>query len=78
MSSLRTLLRAHAASWLTSETRVNMKRRRAELARRFSRKGHELLYFHRADDPYCQIMVQVLPDLAARFDVKIKPINLQF
>ncbi|MBL4788249.1 MAG: DsbA family protein [Kordiimonadaceae bacterium] len=54
-----------------------MKRRRAEIARRFSRKGHELLYFHRADDPYCQIMVQVLPDLAARFDITIKPMIVE-
>lgn len=71
--SVSAFLKASVASWLTSEFKVNMKRRRAELGRRFARRGHEIYYFHRADDPYCQLMVQALPDLAERFDVVIKP-----
>ena len=71
--SASAFLKASITSWLTSEFKLNMKRRRAEFGRRFARRGHEVLYFHRADDPYCQLMVQVLPDLADRFDVVIKP-----
>jgi len=70
-------LKASVSGWLTSNIRINMKRRQAELRRRFSRSPHEILYFHRADDPYCQLMVQVLPDMAARFDVKIKPLVVE-
>lgn len=75
--SVSAFLKANVATWLTSELRVNMKRRRAELGRRLAGRDHELLYFHRADDPYCQLMVQALPDLAERFDVKIKPLVVE-
>jgi len=67
------MLKAGVAAWLTSETRLNLARAREEVSRRLGRRGRELLYFHRTDDPYCQLMVQALPDLASRFDVKIKP-----
>jgi len=75
--SASAFLKANIARWLTSETRLNMKRRRAELGRRLARRGHEVLYFHRADDPYCQLMVQVLPDLAERFDITVKPLVVE-
>jgi len=71
--SISAFVKASVASWLTSEFKLNMKRRRAELGRRFARRPHEVFYFHRADDPYCQLMVQALPDLSARFDIEIKP-----
>lgn len=50
-----------------------MERRLAEVGRRLARREHEVFYFHRADDPYCQLMVQVLPELASRFEITIKP-----
>jgi 2-hydroxychromene-2-carboxylate isomerase len=75
--SASTLLRANIANWLTSETKLNMERRLTELGRRFARRGHEVFYFHRADDPYCQLMVQVLPELAMRFDVVFKPLVVE-
>jgi len=70
-------LKASVADWLTSEFRTKTKHRRAELGRRLRRQPHEILYFHRADDPYCQLMVQALPDLASRFDVKITPLVVE-
>ncbi len=73
----KTFLISRAAEFITGEFRLNMVRRRAEIKRRFSRKPHEILYFHRVDDPYCQLMVQVLPELAYRFDVKIKPLVVE-
>jgi len=75
--SVSAFLKSSIAKWLTSDFKVKMKRRRAELGRRFARRGHEVIYFHRADDPYCQLMVQALPDLADRFDVVIKPLVVE-
>ncbi len=75
--SVHSFLQSNVAAWLTSETRLGMQYSRTELARRLKRNDHEILYFHRADDPYCQLMVQVLPDLASRFDVKIKPLVVE-
>lgn len=71
--SFSTVLRASIASWLTGRARLNIRRLQAELSRRIRRDAHTIHYFHRADDPYCQLMVQVLPDIASRFDVRIKP-----
>ena len=75
--NFKAILRSRVAAWLTSEARLNGKRRRAEFARRLARRPHEILYFHRSDDPYCQLMVQVLPELAYRFDVKITPLVVE-
>ncbi|MBV1901388.1 MAG: DsbA family protein [Kordiimonadaceae bacterium] len=71
------ILQSNIAAWLTSETKLNISRTRTEFARRLRRQPHELLYFHRADDPYCQLMVQILPDLASRFNIKIKPLVIE-
>ncbi|NVJ69984.1 MAG: DsbA family protein [Alphaproteobacteria bacterium] len=75
--SIGTMLKSGVAAWLTSETRLNLARAREEVSRRFARRGREVLYFHRTDDPYCQLMVQALPDLASRFDIKIKPLVIE-
>ncbi len=73
----KAFLQSRVAAWLTSEARLNGRRRRSEFVRRLTRRPHEVLYFHRADDPYCQLMVQVLPELAYRFDVKITPLVVE-
>jgi 2-hydroxychromene-2-carboxylate isomerase len=67
------LLKATVAQWLTSDARLNSRRFVSEVSRRITRKPHELLYFHRIDDPYCQLMVQILPEFSRRFGVKIIP-----
>lgn len=67
------LLKAKAAQWLTSEKRMKLNRLSSEVGRRLRRRPHEILYFHRIDDPYCQLMVQVLPEFSKRFGVKIIP-----
>jgi 2-hydroxychromene-2-carboxylate isomerase len=67
------LLKTKAAQWLTSEARLNTKRFNEEFLRRLKRKSHEILYFHRVDDPYCQLMVQVLPEFSRRFGITIIP-----
>ncbi len=75
--SVGAFVKTTVTRWLTSNLRINIKRRFAELRRRLAGRDHEILYFHRADDPYCQLMVQALPDLAARFRVKIRPLVVE-
>ncbi len=68
-----TFMKAHIAALIASEQSVRLNRFTAELKRKITRNSHELIYFHRADDPYCQLMVQVIPELQKRFDVIIRP-----
>lgn len=44
-----------------------------ELRRRLRREPHRLLYFHQVDDPYGQLVAQVLPRLLDRYDVVLEP-----
>lgn len=74
---LKTALRSRVIQWMTSQSRQWLVRKRSETMRRISGHPHELLYFHRADDPYCQLMVQILPELMTRFYVQIKPIVVE-
>ena len=74
---LKTALRSHVIQWMTSQSRQWLVRKCSETMRRISGHPHELLYFHRADDPYCQLMVQILPELMTRFYVQIKPIVVE-
>ncbi|WND02675.1 DsbA family protein [Temperatibacter marinus] len=71
--SLKKTLRPFGAEWITSSFKLGLERRLQEWKRKLTGKEHELLYFHRADDPYCQLMVQILPELAQRFQVTIRP-----
>lgn len=75
--SLSTVLRANVASWLTSSARLKVRRTVAEFSLKIRRQSHTVHYFHRADDPYCQLMVQVLPDIVSRFAVEVKPIVVE-
>ena len=75
--SLANVLKTYGSKWLTSRTRVRWGRARAELSRRLRRKPHTVYYFHRTDDPYCQLMVQVLPDIASRFAIELKPLVVE-
>lgn len=47
----------------------------ARFERQRKRKGlpHKVSYFHDVADPYSQLMVQVLPNFLARYDVELKP-----
>ncbi len=64
-------------SWLarliTSPTRRRAVRGLAEWRRRGLSQPHRLHYFHRVDDPYSLLMVQVLPAMATRFGVELVP-----
>ncbi|WP_262695864.1 DsbA family protein [Kordiimonas aquimaris] len=75
--TIANFLKASVARWLSSEKRLKFARFRTELVRKVRRADHIIYYFHRADDPYCQLMVQVLPDIASRFNVVIKPLVVE-
>ena len=74
---LKSVIRSRIIQWLTSQSRQRLVRNRVELLRRISGRPHELIYFHRADDPYCQLMVQLLPELMTRFYIQIKPVVVE-
>ena len=57
---------------LTSPTRRAFGRSLAEMGRRMSNAPHSVDYFHRVDDPYCHLMVQVLPEFARRFGLHLR------
>lgn len=59
--------------FITSPTRRSLKRRLQALRRGLTGARREIHYFHRIDDPYCQLMIQVLPDFATRFGLTIIP-----
>ncbi|UTW54900.1 DsbA family protein [Kordiimonas sp. SCSIO 12610] len=67
------LIKMKAAQWLTSERKIKLERLLFETGRRLTRRPREVIYFHRVDDPYCQLMVQVLPEFSKRFGVKVIP-----
>lgn len=66
-------IKAQSSRWLTSDARLRLQR--ARYARARAKAGGALVidYFHRVDDPYCQLLVQVIPDLIDRFGVKVIP-----
>jgi len=71
--SVKTALKSRVIQSLLSDWSLGMRRGLSDFRRAVDRRDHEILYFHRADDPYCQLMVQVIPELLERFDVRIKP-----
>jgi 2-hydroxychromene-2-carboxylate isomerase len=56
---------------LASRGFLTVARAGAELRRRLSRAPHRVHYFHRVDDPYSHLAVQILPRLAGAYDVEI-------
>lgn len=70
--SLRSLLVPLIAKKLTGEARQKRLRRAAEKKRRAAGAPHVVDYFHQADDPYSCLVAQVLPQLVARYDIKLR------
>ncbi len=71
--SFKTALKSRIAQMILSDSRRSFLRHIKEAKRLVDRRGHEVYYFHRADDPYCQLMVQILPELASRFNIELRP-----
>lgn len=72
--SLRSLLMPALSAYYLSEARLLRMRAQTESRRQRRSEPHEALYFHQSDDPYSALLVQVLPTLARRYGVRIKPL----
>ncbi|MFN3609063.1 MAG: 2-hydroxychromene-2-carboxylate isomerase [Hyphomonas sp.] len=71
--SLKTQIAAQVMKYVTGESRLMSRRAGAERRRRREGRMHQVEYFHVAGDPYSHLVLQVLPALAARYDLVIKP-----
>jgi 2-hydroxychromene-2-carboxylate isomerase len=49
-------------------------RKKAEAARQDENRSHEILYFHKVDDPYSYLTIQCIEKLKSSFDIILKPI----
>jgi 2-hydroxychromene-2-carboxylate isomerase len=58
---------------VTSPRTRQLRRWLAEQRRRLRSEPHRIHSFHQVDDPYGQLVVQVLPELLARYDVELVP-----
>ena len=69
--SLKTWLTPHVMQFLLDPAREQ--KRRADVERKRLRSGapHTLHYFHQADDPYSQLLATVLPQLQARYAIRL-------
>ncbi|MDH4395376.1 MAG: DsbA family protein [Limnobacter sp.] len=70
--SVKTLLMPYVTQKLFSRDTLLAKRKKAEKARQSAGRPHVVHYFHQVDDPYSALMVQVLPELAARYSIELK------
>lgn len=71
--SLKSKIVSNIAQRVTGEERVLKKRAEAEKKRRAAGEPHTVSYFHQVDDPYSHLMVQVLGELAQRYDIAVEP-----
>lgn len=69
--SLKAWIAPHVARYLTSEARLGRARTRAERRRKATDGVHEIHYFHDIGDPYSHLVAQVLPDLEARYEIRL-------
>ena len=49
-------------------------RKKTEAARKEEKRPHEVLYFHKVDDPYSHLTIQCINKLQSSFDIVLKPI----
>ncbi|MBY0276915.1 DsbA family protein [Candidatus Binatia bacterium] len=72
-SALARRLSPYVVGTLTSPRTRQLRRWLAEQRRRMRGEPQRVHYFHQVDDPYSQLVVQVLPQLVARYDVELVP-----
>lgn len=73
MSKLARLVSPYLTSTLTSSRTRDARRWVAERSRRFRKEAHQVHYFHQIDDPYSQLVAQILPRFVERYDVVLRP-----
>lgn len=70
--SARTFLISRIAEKITSAERQEKARANFERRRKAAGQPHRVDYFHQAGDPYSCVLAQVLPRLAARYDIELR------
>ncbi len=70
--SVRSFLISRIAERITSAERLEKARAGFERRRQASGEPHRVDYFHQAGDPYSCLLAQVLPKLAARYDIELR------
>ncbi len=69
---MRRLMPFAMAAFTSPRTR-STRRWLAEGRRRLRGEPHRVAYFHQVDDPYSQLVAQVLPEFMRRYDVLLEP-----
>jgi 2-hydroxychromene-2-carboxylate isomerase len=65
-------LQTAAVQVLASEGLLRTRRRLAEMKRQVMGQEHTVTYYHRVDDPYAHLLVQVLPAFLDAYDVAFR------
>ena len=71
--SLVNRLSPYVTSALTSQGLKRLRRQMAEVKRKRRGQTHEVLFFHKVDDPYSYLLLQLIQRLMGDFDIKVKP-----
>ena len=58
----------------TNHDILNKIRSDAEIKRQQDNRPHEVLYFHKVDDPYSHLTIQYIDKFSSAFDIALKPI----
>jgi len=58
---------------VSSQQFLKLRRALQELNRKRRGLPHEVSFFHKVDDPYCYLLLQMLQRLMGDFDIKVKP-----
>ena len=49
-------------------------REKSEQKRKSENRSHEVLYFHKVDDPYSHLTIQYIDKLMSAYDILLKPV----
>ena len=67
-------LRNRGMNLFTNHDILNKIRSDAEIKRQQDNRPHEVLYFHKVDDPYSHLTIQYIDKFSSAFDIALKPI----
>jgi hypothetical protein len=67
-------LRNKAMNMFSSYENFISIRKKQEIIRQEEERPHEVLYFHKADDPYSYLTIHYLEKFTSAYDINLKPI----
>lgn len=73
MSKIANRISPYLSSAITSESLQRVRRAYFEFNRKRRGQTHEVLFFHKVNDPYSYLLLQMLQRLMGDFDIKVKP-----